>query len=449
MTDLERQLRGYATAVLDRVDPVRAEQIVQAHPWRRHHRRVGLALVLVGVLAVGLAVTMWAATRGTGPAITTTTRVGAPLPTSWSRVSAFPTSGAEAATSSGGRVVVVGGGGIFFSGDARTWTSVLDTAPVGEVNAVITDGSGFVAAGDAPDPAGGRPGALAAIWTSPDGQDWTRVQDPALEPSTPAIPAGDTTPVPGSIRGLSRGGPGFVAVGGVFAGSFVGRELVGPPDAPAVWISPDAKHWTRVNTGTAFGPESQASSLELTGVARAGHSLILAAQQGSVTTFFASSDARHWRSLGTVSGAVTKIVDYRGQLVAVGSQGGSFGAPQRAAIWTSRDGTHWQRVLVTAPTSLTSFNDVTTNNQSLVAVGYRGTQEPIADAIMVISQDAHTWQSVPPDGQPFASRTGLDAVTLFEGNYLAFGTEITGGTGSAASPIIQDTAVFTSVNPDR
>ena len=170
MTDLERQLRGYATAVLDRVDPVRAEQIVQAHPWRRHHRRVGLALVLVGVLAVGLAVTMWAATRGTGPAITTTTRVGAPLPTSWSRVSAFPTSGAEAATSSGGRVVVVGGGGIFFSGDARTWTSVLDTAPVGEVNAVITDGSGFVAAGDAPDPAGGRPGRWPRSGRRPTGR---------------------------------------------------------------------------------------------------------------------------------------------------------------------------------------------------------------------------------------------------------------------------------------
>jgi hypothetical protein len=457
MTELEGQLRSYATATLGGVRPVTAEEILREQPRvRTGRRRTAAVVVLVGVLAAS--VTVWIATRPTGPTpgVTTGTSPASPPPTSWTRLSALQDANTIQAGASSGHRVVLAGSGIWFSSDAHTWSTALGSAAVGSLNpftqaggitAVISNGSGFVAAGQGVDPASGQ--AVAAIWTSPDGRHWNRVLDRALQPATPPIPAGDSTPTRGSIQAISRGGPGFVAVGGVFAGTFAGRTLVTPPDAPAVWVSRDATHWTRVDTGTAFGLPNGASPLTLTNVVADGRSLVLTAEQGAATFVFESRDAVHWHRTAVVSGTVAKLITYHRLLVAVGSRGGDFGAPQRAVIWSSPDAVHWQRVLTSAPTGLTTFDGVATTGHSLVAVGYRGTGEPVVDAIMATSPDAKTWRAVPGGGQPFASHVGLSGATAVGAQYLVFGTEITGGTGSGTSPFTQDTAVFESSSPGR
>jgi hypothetical protein len=98
---------------------------------------------------------------------------------------------------------------------------------------VIVGGPGLVAVGmDGPDD-----NINAAVWTSPDGITWTQV------PPDESSLGGDGEQ---SMWGVTRGGPGLVAVG--WDGSVDG-------DA-AVWTSADGISWVRVpHDAAVFGGE--------------------------------------------------------------------------------------------------------------------------------------------------------------------------------------------------
>ena len=398
------------------------------------------------------AVVAWVSAPGGGPSVRITASRG--LPIAWSRLDALQDAPSIQAMASSGHAVVAVGSAIWYSSDARSWTQVLNPAAVGSlnpatqegsINAVTVGGPGFVAAGQAVDPASGQ--AVAAIWTSPDGQHWTRILDPALEPPTPPIPTGDQTPVRGSIQAISRGGPGLVAVGGVFDGTFSGHTLVTTPYDPAIWTSADGQHWSRVDPGAVFGSRTGFSPLvSLTTLTVKAHTLVLAATYGDSTSVFVSSDGHHWQRTAMLSGSMSDLATYRGGFVAVGSEGGTQGnTSQQAIIWTSPDAVHWHRAVVSAPAPFAKYTGVATTGRSLVVVGYRGVGEPVEDATMTVSNDAKTWVAVPRSGASFAARTTLSGVTSTLGTgYLAFGVEVTSGNGSATSPFFQRTDLFAS-----
>jgi hypothetical protein len=347
MADLETQLHSYASGLLDGFEPVSAEEITEGTPGRRagrSRRLLGAALAVVLVITLTVGAALWLTGHGNGVRIASG---GHPsqAPTSWTRIDALR--GAQvAAFATSARGVVAVGSGIWFSNDARTWTSVFDPAELGggpagqqgSINAVTAGGPGFVAAGQAVDPNSGQ--AVAAVWTSPDGQRWARVRDPALEPPTPPIPAGNSTPIRGSIQAIARGGPGLVAVGGVFAGSFVSNTLVTAPYDIAIWTSKDGTQWTRVDTRTLYFGGGGSVQASLSTVTAHDRSMIATGTDAGSTAVFESRDGTHWQHVAVVPGSFSQITVYRHQLVAVGNDGGTDSSNERAIIWTSTDAKH-------------------------------------------------------------------------------------------------------------
>ncbi|HEY6319129.1 MAG TPA: hypothetical protein VI462_14735 [Acidimicrobiia bacterium] len=449
MADLPAQLRAYAATVLDPVEEVGATEILQrsarpAHPRRWRAALVGgVTVALVAAVAIGTATLK----SRSSPRITS----GA-LPTTWSRLDTLQDAPFITAMASRGHGVVAAGEGIWYSRDAGSWTQVLDPSALsggrngsrslagllgqlGQLTDVIVGGPGYVAVGQADDPATQR--AVAAVWTSTDGRRWVRAPSPALAPPTPPIPDGVETPVRGYIQSVSDGGPGLVAVGGVFGGAFSGGELVSQPYDPAVWTSPDGAHWSRVDTGSVFGSRTGISPLlSLSAVTEDGRQLVLAATNRDTTTIFESPDGSHWRRTASIPGTISQMTESRDRLVAVGSQRNApGGTSQRGVVWTSTDAVHWRQAAVSAPAPFATYTGVASTGDSVVVVGYRGVGEPVEDGVMLVSADATRWVAVPEDGGPFAARTTLVGVTsTFGGRYLAFGNQTASGDGSAASP---------------
>jgi hypothetical protein len=355
------------------------------------------------------------------------------LPTNWTHIDGLGDAQVTASASSSLGVVAVGRG-IWFSPDGTAWRTVLEPTEnnmpwpqqAGIID-VTSAGRGFLAVGQGVDPASGQ--AVAAVWRSPDGQHWTRVHDPDLEPATPPIPAANSTPVRGSIQAVARDGRGFVAVGRVFAGRSLGPSQVTTEYAPAIWSSPDGSHWKRVDATSAFG--TGPSSWFLTDVvAYRGSMLAVATVQGA-TVIFESHDRGPWRRIATQRGFFAALVGYHNRLVAVGTKNPVTPRSQgeaHAAVWISSDARRWREVAA-FPEASTSYTSIATNGRSLVAVGYR--MIPTVDGIMSVSSDARRWQTVATSGPVFAPGLDMHAVATFRDGYLAFGNELTLGDATA------------------
>jgi hypothetical protein len=366
-------------------------------------------------------------------------------PATWVRSTALADAAVIDAAAWSAHGVVAVGDGAWFSPDGASWRRVLDPDELGgrlggqegQLDAVTPFGRGFVAAGQAVDPASNQ--AVAAVWTSPDGTSWTRTHDPDLEPATPAIPEGDTTPVRGSIHSIAHGATGLVAVGGVFAGTFVNGTLVGPPSEPAVWTSPDGKSWSRADVRASFG--SGAVALTLNSVVAYRGSVVVAAQDGGVTRFYSSRDGHRWRTVSTVRGVVEQI-DVRGNtLVAAGTEMDGMHR-ERATIWTSGYAHHWRRAFQSPRVPLASFTSVAASGRLFVAAGYRGRYEPLVDAAVAVSGDGRTWTGVRRTRSAFASHTYFEAATVRGKRALVFGIETTGGSGAPDDPFMSGTVLY-------
>jgi hypothetical protein len=151
----------------------------------------------------------------------------------------------------GGPGLVAVGGTSFEEKDAAVWTSVdgvtwspveRDDAVFGgdgaqEMMSVTAGGPGLVAVGREVDPVEFE--LDAAVWTSPDGLTWTRIENDG------EVFGGEDTQ---EMWDVTAGGPGLVAVG-------VDWEVELPPDA-AAWTSDDGVSWSRVGDESVFGGQS-------------------------------------------------------------------------------------------------------------------------------------------------------------------------------------------------
>jgi hypothetical protein len=258
----------------------------------------------------------------------------------WSRVlydeALFSGAIMSSVTAGGPGLVAVGEAGshaaVWTSVDGITWSRVpYDEAVFGEkaeaiaapipggsdMKSVTIGGPGLVAVGSDGSP---KRGGVAAVWTSPDGINWSRV------PHDEAVFGGEDDGYYGqSMDSVTAGGPGLVAVG-----SDVGRA--------AVWTSPDGIAWSRVPHDEAvFGGAGMSS------VTAGGPGLV--AVGGNLV--WTSVDGITWSRIphdetvfgGPADIGMRSVISVGGPgLVAVGGDAG------RAAVWTSPDGITWSRV---------------------------------------------------------------------------------------------------------
>jgi len=257
----------------------------------------------------------------------------------------------------------------WFSVDGIAWEQVGGTAFVHEgheeVHTVLATDTGFVAAGFA---VVGRE-ADAAVWTSPDGLTWTRLDDPALG-------GGGTQ----RISSLIIGPDGIVAGGTNFLPNEFGLYNL---DA-RVWVSADGSSWEAIDDPTFGGPGWQ----YITSIV-AGPEGLVAAGGDILGAPGVDNDAAVWTSPDGASWTRVEDPDFRreraqqisaisvgdDELVAVGYDTGPAGN-RIPAVWRSADGSAWVRIddsVLTEP-GHRWMSGVAIAGFGVVAVGTDGTR---------------------------------------------------------------------------
>jgi hypothetical protein len=273
-------------------------------------------------------------------------------------------------------------------------------APHGVMEAVTAGGPGYVAVGDGC--AKGDKRCHAAVWTSVDGDVWTRVPDSAIFDVGPYVASRR-----GEMTDVIQGGPGLIAVG---------RELLANERRTVIWTSPDGLSWTRVPDSptfergtieavTAGGPGYVAVGSEIVGtlaVAAVWTSVDgVAWERAPAGSGFDLGGPGHFND-GRVHAAMTDVVAGPPGLVAVGSACTPTGGTCRAAVWTSKDGIAWARV-ADNPVFDGSMYGVASWAGGLVAVG--------GDAS---GKGVRAWTSI--DGTTWTAADHIDGV---DGTYTA------------------------------
>ena len=366
--------------------------------------------------------------RPTTPAATPTTRptetppaTATPAPSGWQAV-VFdrPPSPAsiQALTPRGPVLVAVGTAG----GDGAVWTLEREgewerstETPASRADELVTlldvvsHARGLVAVG-----IGGVPAsepAFSVIWSSADGIRWREVEriDGVL------------------LETAASTGSTLIAAGGV-------GSAVGGPHGVAIWTSTDGgSSWAELDGTDALGAASMTS--------------MVSAEQGLVAVGYARNDpsafdisAAVWTSPDGVtwtriphsapfdSSGMRAVTIGSGAYVAVGSDHGA--GRTRPAVWSSGNGTEWQRQRLQAEEG--AMAGVTPVDGGFAAAGWVQSSGETRLALWT-SPDGVAWTlepAVTEEGTGF-----LHDVVAFSGRLIAAG-EITDATGIETRPIV-------------
>ncbi len=244
---------------------------------------------------------------------------------------------------------------VWRSPDGMAWERSATVAePGGIMHAIAGHGTQLVGVGqiwlDRPD---------GAIWTSSDGEAWTRVpHDDAV------FGAGFSL-----IHEITIGGPGFVAVG----------QSCDDPDEPCagrptVWVSDTGATWTRL----AFLSDTAGVIEDITshdGVLYAVGSI--SSEAGDIAAIWTSSDGHAWKRIvntdlfdGPGNQWITSVASSETGIAAVGSSWTPDGVTE-AVVWFSNDGESWTTTgwAVSDPSSNMYFEAVTAVGGQFIAIG--------------------------------------------------------------------------------
>jgi hypothetical protein len=250
---------------------------------------------------------------------------------------------------------------------------------------------------------------MAAVWTSPDGGHWSRVNEFPADDGTAALAAtADTRRV--VIVGADHGGA-------------------------TSWSSTDGRTWTRAPRSTQLGgPDGGTSMLAVTpwhdGFIAAGHRDD-PAHGKAAGAVWRSADGIAWRRIvedQAFAGArIMGLASTDRTIVAVGGTDRDAGPP--GVAWTSQDGEHWKRVASASPAS-GPMRAVTAVGAAFIAVGLNADD---TGAAVWSSRDGIEWLAVPEQesfqahGQPIR----MAAVARSANGLVAVGWKSDGGNGSA------------------
>jgi hypothetical protein len=180
-------------------------------------------------------------------------------------------------------------GAVWTSVDGTEWSRVPHDQAVfggGSMNSVTAGGPGLVAVGTT-DAEGDDPDA--AVWTSVDGIDWSRI------PHDETVFGLEETPRKDSTVGMSSvavGGPGLVAVGSDFMTLDSGRWVI----VAAVWSSVDGIDWSRVPHNEEFFAAPPVFNHEMNSITTGSPGLVAVGTsfRGYVPDGGGESDAAVW-----------------------------------------------------------------------------------------------------------------------------------------------------------
>ena len=235
---------------------------------------------------------------------------------------------------------------VWSSVTGASWTrSVVDPdVGSGALQDVVKTDHGLVAAGWAHEPDAGEVArSHLTMWLSSDGLSWSR------EWMGDSVALGEDWLPSEAIGALASGSDGLI----VGVGS--ARNEDGLRDA-AVWISTDAHNWERIDpTSTAFVSKNGVDVVMLDVTAGPAGFVAVGSEFGGAggpqVAVWHSSDAREWTRVDTVdqmfgtTGALSSAAALEAGFVAAGPEGFGLGEGP-VTVWTSPDGSTWDRVLV-------------------------------------------------------------------------------------------------------
>ena len=369
-----------------RTKPPRTQQ------WRGPLVAVGTAVLVV--IAVAGAVLL---TRGfgitEGPVATTTI----PSPTT--------TVPSPTTTVSSPTTTALGEEAPTVSVESLTWTRVPLGGADSEAEAIASFDGGLVVVGQTPDG--------AAVWTSPDGTTW--MQAPHDETFGPALNEGTVGMATGMVD-VAVDGSNLVAVGGH------------PSLGPAAWTSTDGLEWSSASISGGADHSLEAVTAGGPGFVAVGGWQVLTSVEGRAWTVATCPECRGDDAFG---GWQMDVAAGGPKLVMVGF---ATSTPDGgAAVWTSADGLAWERVphdgmVFGGP--WVNMHAVTEGGPGFVAVGggplaqsdVEG-EEPPWVAWVWTSADGTTWQRVPHDGVAFSADTSMNDVISVGDTLVAVGGE--------------------------
>ena len=256
--------------------------------------------------------------------------------------------------------------------EGRSWTAI-DLGPV-EANAIAVTETHFIVVGSdyLEINRGSEGGWDGVVWTSPDGENWTKTQDPVFTDAH-------------CLTGIAVGPDGLVAAGrswiddtyayrpsiwtssdGVtwtkrphdqsvfgglmcgmditsYEGGYVATSTMNDSGRVVVWTSPDGDTWQR----NAIGSNVEYYSDSVVAANRQG--IIV----GAENQLWFSPDRSDWNPIASVNidgdrtCTVSEVVDVQASdagFIAAGSVTCSAQANQYAAVWASPDGMNWRVV---------------------------------------------------------------------------------------------------------
>jgi hypothetical protein len=242
-------------------------------------------------------------------------------------------------------------------------------------------------------------------------------------------PIGDGCPCNG-LGDVVAGGPGLVAVGGTY-------DLGGR--VPTVWTSPDGIHWTRAQVDpTVFAPFSGISS-----ITSGGPGLVAVGWDRNPldnklnAAVWTSTDGSTWQRVpddgafgGPGNQGMSSVASGPNGLVAVGwDESDSANSVPMAAVWTSLDGVTWTRQSgvgqALASPDGTGMLSVTAGGPGYVAAGSVDVYSESSDAAVWTSPDGVTWTRVPDDGSVFGGPLSqvIFSVRAVPGGVVAVGAD--------------------------
>jgi hypothetical protein len=323
------------------------------------------------------------------------------------------------------------------------------------------------------------------------GLNWTRIDAEAL-----------AAPGEQRLTGVTTTPGGYIAVGVARApltpveepgpSREIGPVPVGASDG-AVWVSPDAREWARVEADALGGDGDQ----ELLAVAQGPEVLLAVGRDGDDAAVWWSPDGTAWRRApdpeGQLGGAgrqaIRDVVAVGEGFLAVGADGG--GPDGDGAVWASEDGRSWRRLAVGSfgGPGRQTMDGIALGGEAAVVVGSHGDQAAVwsssdlvewrrellgpgrAEAVAGLdgsvvavgaapaddgAQDAVTWRLV---GQLWERHGGGDlerpanqrqlGVVLGEELAIAVGVTDAGGGEDAASWVSTDAVTWSATPHDE